>query len=313
MTGTIIKQISNLYTVLTDEETVLEVRAKGKLRYMQVDGNSPFYKSVSSKTKKDMKRMQIEPKVGDRVDLNMRDDTILIDNIHTRKNDLYRPDVSNVDQMLLVFSGIRPDFNEALLDKFLVILEMYRIDTRIVLTKTDLMGKTLLEEVLKTLSYYASIGYPYVAVNPKTKEGLETIKELLKDKITVVAGQTGVGKSTLLNRLIPHLALETQDISEALGRGKHTTRHTELFSLAGGLIADTPGFSKLSFEHIAETDLKHYFKEFVTYTCKFSSCLHIHEPSCGVKEAVLKGHILRSRYESYVSFYEAIKGQKKTY
>ena len=313
MTGIIIKQISNLYTVLTDDGDILEVRAKGKLRYMQVDGKSPFYKTVSSKTKKDIKRMQIEPKVGDRVDLNMQDDTILIDDIHSRKNDLFRPDVSNVDHMLLVFSGTRPDFNETLLDKFLVLLEMYGIMTHIVLTKTDLMEKTLLDDVKKTLSYYESIGYPYVAVNLKSEEGLDAIKALLKNKITVVAGQTGVGKSTLLNRLIPNLSLETQDISEALGRGKHTTRHTELFSLAGGLIADTPGFSKLSFEQMVETDLKQYFKEFASYDCKFSSCLHIHEPSCGVKEAVLNGDILKSRYDSYVSFYETIKGQKKTY
>lgn len=313
MTGTIIKQISNLYTVLTDDGKLLEVRAKGKLRYMQVDGNSPFYKTVSSKTKKELKRMQIEPKVGDRVLLNTSDDTILIDDIEPRKNDLYRPDVSNVDQMLLVFSGIKPDFNEPLLDKFLVILEMYGIQTHIILTKTDLMDEALLKSVHQTLEYYASIGYPFIAVNPKTKEGLDVIKALLKDKISVVSGQTGVGKSTLLNRLIPTLSLQTQEISDALGRGKHTTRHTELFPLAGGLIADTPGFSKLSFEHIEDTELRHYFKEFQSYSCKFSSCLHIHEPSCGIKEAVSNGDILQSRYNSYLSFYETIKGQKKTY
>lgn len=313
MTGTIIKQISNLYTILTDELNVIEARAKGKLRYMQVDGNSPFYKSVSSKTKKDLKRMQIEPKVGDRVKLNTSDDTVLIDEILPRKNDLYRPDISNVDHMLLVFSGTRPAFNATLLDKFLVLSEMYGIATSIVLTKTDLMDELDIKEVHDILTYYDHIGYPSVNVNPKTKEGLDHIKRLLKDNITVVAGQTGVGKSTLLNRLIPTLSLKTQDISMALGRGKHTTRHTELFSLEGGLIADTPGFSKLSFENIQDTELRHYFKEFNEYSCKFNSCLHIHEPSCGVKKAVEDGHLLESRYQNYVSFYQQIREQKKTY
>lgn len=313
MTGIIIKQISNLYTVKTEDEAIIEVRAKGKLRYMEVDGKSTFYKTVSSKTKKDLKRMQIEPKVGDKVVLNMKDDTILIDDILPRKNDLYRPDVSNVDQLLLVFSGVRPDFNVPLLDKFLVILEMHHVKTKIILTKTDLMDQKEIKRVTDILDYYEKIGYPYVSVNLKDESGLETIKTLLKDKVTVVSGQTGVGKSTLLNRLIPHLSLETQEISDALGRGKHTTRHTELFELAGGFIADTPGFSKLSFEHISELDLKDYFVEFSSDSCKFSSCLHIHEPHCQVKEAVLNGEILSSRYESYLSFYESIKGQKKTY
>jgi ribosome biogenesis GTPase len=315
MIGRIIKQISNQYTILTHEHKRIDAIARGKLRHMEVDGASSFYQTVSSKTKKDTQHQQISPKVGDIITYEHTSDHNVITEIHPRLTDLYRPDIANVDQLFLVFSATEPEFSFILLDKFLTVLHMYDLTVHIVLTKTDLIDQKSLVSLKKQLKYYEHIGYPYLTLNIETLEDKKQILFLLKNHVSVVAGQTGVGKSTLLNGLIPQLNLATQEISKALGRGKHTTRHTELYPLNGGLIADTPGFSKLSFEQLSLEDLKTNFKEFRTYSmsCKYQSCMHLHEPLCGVKEAVQNGNILKSRYENYVSFYEEIKSTKKKY
>lgn len=311
--GKIVKQISNHYDVLLEDGEVITARAKGKLRHMKLDQDSPFYKSVSSRSKKETVHMQINPKVGDHVVLYKDQEIYVMDEILPRKNDLFRPDIANIDQVLLVFSATMPDFNVKLLNKFLTILSFYHVDIYIILTKTDLLTMDEKKPIKEILNYYDLIGYPHIEINVKDLSDVSKIDDLMDSKVTVVSGQTGVGKSTLLNHLMPHLNIQTQEISLALGRGKHTTRHTELYPYKGGLIADTPGFSKLSFELIKKETLKEGFNEFSQYTCKFSSCDHIKEPFCGVKEAVKQGLILQSRYEDYLSFYQEIEEIKIKY
>jgi ribosome biogenesis GTPase len=311
--GKIVKQISNLYEVLLKDNTIVSARAMGKLRHVKVDSDSPFYKSVSSKTKKEVMHIQVSPKVGDHVLLKASDDLYFMEAILPRKNDLFRPDIANIDQVLLVFSATQPDFNTKLLDKFISILSLYHVDIYIILTKTDLLTDDAKKPIVDILKYYHANGYPYMDINMKSMSDILKIDAIMKDKVTVVSGQTGVGKSTLLNHMMPELNLSTQEISFALGRGRHTTRHTELYPYKDGLIADTPGFSKLSFEGIDKSLLKDTFIEFKNYPCKFLTCDHLHEPGCGVKEAVEKGFILKTRYEHYVSFYQEIKEIKIKY
>jgi ribosome biogenesis GTPase / thiamine phosphate phosphatase len=311
--GKIVKQISNQYDVLLEDGNIITARAKGKLRHMKLDQDSPFYKSVSSRSKKETVHMQINPKVGDHVVLYKDQEIYVMDEILPRKNDLFRPDIANIDQVLLVFSATMPDFNVKLLNKFLTILSFYHVDIYIILTKTDLLTMDEKKPIKEILNYYDSIGYPHIEINVKDLSDVSKIDDLMDSKVTVVSGQTGVGKSTLLNHLMPHLNIQTQEISLALGRGKHTTRHTELYPYKGGLIADTPGFSKLSFELIKKETLKEGFTEFSQYPCKFSSCDHIKEPFCGVKEAVTQGQILESRYQDYLSFYQEIEEIKIKY
>lgn len=315
--GFIKKSISNHYTVV-DLETKGEViaQAKGKFRYMKVDQSSSFSHQETKKTKIEQKIMMISPKVGDYVIYDDREDQVVITDILPRKNDLARPDVCNVDQVLLVFSSVNPDFSFHLLDKFLVILKQQNLMPVIIVSKIDLAEEALLENIKKDLNYYQEIlGYDVYYVNSKQKIGFDTLEHIFKDKITVLAGQTGVGKSTLLNALMPHLGLKTQEISKALGRGKHTTRHTELYLFNEGYIVDTPGFSKIEFKIFNTEDLRALFPDFDAHAalCKFRSCQHINEPSCEVKKAVLEGEILASRYEHYLQFYQEIKDQKPMY
>jgi len=315
--GFIKKMISNQYTVI-DFETKEEVicAARGKFRYMKLDEKSSFNRQLTMKTKKDVKIVQISPKVGDNVTYDDAEDIQVIVDILPRKNDLERPDVANVDQVLLVFSAIRPDFSFHLLDKFLIIMNQEGLSPVIVVSKIDLIDEHALIFLKEKLHYYKSIGYEIYYVNSKQRIGIDTLTHVFQDKITVLAGQTGVGKSTLLNALMPELALKTQEISEALGRGKHTTRHTELYYIHGGYIVDTPGFSKIDFKIYKPEELKNYYHDFIKLSdaCKFKSkCLHISEPGCGVKEAYELKAMLDSRYENYLSFMEDIKSQKDKY
>ncbi|HCZ23374.1 MAG TPA: ribosome small subunit-dependent GTPase A, partial [Acholeplasmataceae bacterium] len=221
--------ISNQYTLI-DLETKEEVvaAARGKLRFMKLDEKSSFNKIVTMKSKKDIKTIQISPKVGDYVYYDDAEDIPMIMEIMPRENDLERPDVANVDQVLLVFSAIKPDFSFNLLDKFLIIMSQERLKPVIVISKIDLVDDKTLNILKDQLQYYVNMGHELYYVNSKQRIGIDTLTHVFQDKITVLAGQTGVGKSTLLNALMPELGLKTQEISEALGRGKHTTRHTEL-------------------------------------------------------------------------------------
>jgi len=274
MVGKIIKQISNDYTVKVDNELYV-CKARGKFR-----------------------NIGVTPLVGDNVVIDENNNYIL--EILDRKNELDRPSVSNIDQVVIVTSVKIPDFSSNLLDKLLTIIEFNNIKPVICFTKLDLLNEIELEEIEEIMDYYRKIGYE-VYSNTDSK-----LKEIFKDKITVFAGQSGAGKSSLLNRLDNSLNLEIGEVSIALGRGRHTTRHTELIEVLGGLIADTPGFSSIDFRDMKKSDIRDNFIEFNQYreSCEYKDCMHINELKCAIKEKVEKNIIKKSRYENYLKFVE---------
>ncbi|MHA6258659.1 ribosome small subunit-dependent GTPase A [Sporosarcina sp. CAU 1771] len=258
----------------------------------------------------------IHPLVGDFVTYETdgeNDGTITV--VHERKNELVRPPISNVDQALLVFSVVEPDFSHHLLDRFLVVVESFSVEPVICLTKNDLANETELKRVKEFAHYYEKIGYKVIQTFIDDEKLLDLLGPIMKGKTTVLAGQSGVGKSTLLNTIVPSLELKTAEISSALGRGKHTTRHVELLEIAGGLVADTPGFSSLEFEHIDKEELSTYFVEMneMASACKFRECLHLKEPKCAIKDNVETGEIMRHRYDNYLYFLQEIIERKPRY
>ncbi|MDP2425852.1 MAG: ribosome small subunit-dependent GTPase A [bacterium] len=283
----IIKLTGGLYTVLDQHGRLVECRPLGIFRHHN-----------------------IKPKVGDFVEVI--DQTIT--KVFERKNDFLRPAIANVDQVLLIQSMKEPDFSFLLLDRFLALIQAEEVDPIIIVTKTDLATKEELIEIKQKLDYYHTY-FPVVYSSSKNGYGLEEIRNYTKGKVNVVAGQTGAGKSSLLNAMDPRLNLDTNEISKALGRGKHTTRTVELIVFDGGWIADTPGFSKLEFEAFEPSMLTERYPEFESYRglCRFDGCSHIHEPNCAVKEAVLNKRILQERYDNYVLLYQEIKGMKPKY
>lgn len=269
MQGKIVKIVSSDFTIQADKLYIL--KARGKFR-----------------------NQKITPIVGDIVDFDEKRNLII--DILPRKNELKRPPVANVSQVLIVVSLKDPDLDLYLLDKLLCIIEFNNIKPIICFTKKDLLK----ENVDDIYNYYKKIGYD-VYYNDE----LEKIKQIFKDKITVLAGQSGAGKSTLLNLLTPSLNLKTNEISKALGRGKHTTRHVELYPLFEGLIADTPGFSSLEFYDMSKSDIRDNMIEFNTYRhdCLYKDCMHQKEEDCEIKRQLNK-NILKSRYENYLKFIE---------
>ena len=231
------------------------------------------------------------------------------------KNNLVRPPIANIDQAILVFSIKEPDFNTILLDRFLVVLESFHIEPIICLTKSDLMDEKLETQIREYMKDYEKIGYQLFMTYKDDPAFDEKITPLLEGKTTVLAGQSGVGKSTLLNTILPSLDLKTGVISNALGRGKHTTRHVELIEVCGGLLADTPGFSSFEFDLMEKEELYRCFPEFVVKQndCKFRECMHVKEPKCAVKEAVDSGEIKAYRYKHYLQFLEEIMDRKPRY
>lgn len=274
MVGKIIKQISNNYTVKIDN-TLYVCKARGKFR-----------------------QLGVTPKVGDNVIIDDKNNYIL--EILDRKNELDRPSVSNIDQVVIVTSVKIPDFSSNLLDKLLTIIEFNNIKPIICFTKLDLLNEDELKEIRDIQKYYKKIGYE---VYDNTDSSL---KNIFKEKITVFAGQSGAGKSSLLNRLDSSLNIEIGEVSIALGRGRHTTRHTELIEILGGFIADTPGFSALDFKDMTSSDIRDNFIEFNEYRslCEYKDCMHINEKKCSIKDNVLNNNILKSRYDNYLKFIE---------
>lgn len=314
----ITKLIGGNYTILDlDTKKELVAKPRGKFRAVKIDDRSSFYESKHDKSKKEIKVQQISPKVGDYCIYDDEEDQVMIDELFERKNELKRPDVANIDQIILTFSAVKPDFSSYLLDKFLILSYKNYLDPVILITKIDLINKDDLKKLKEKLSYYErELSIKVYYVNNFDKDSLTNMPNLLKDKITVLAGQTGVGKTSFLNLVDDNLDLKTGEVSKALGRGRHTTRHTELHRVGGGFIADTPGFSKLSLKIKDFEQLKLYYPDFneIAHNCKFQNkCHHINEPGCAVKDAVLQKEILESRYLNYKQFVEEIKNRKTIY
>ena len=263
-----------------------------------VSSNNKTYNTVPrGKFRKD----KLIPKVGDYVIFNEK--SLVIEEILPRRNTFNRPMVSNIDRAFIVTSLVNPDFSLGLLDKFIAHMELQKIDAVICLTKTDLVSKETYDKIKEIMVYYTNIGYTVL-----TNLELDKIKELIKDKTVVFIGQTGAGKSTLLNKLNPNWNLKTGEVSLALGRGRHTTRNVELYDFLDGKVLDTPGFSALDLSIYKKEDIKYAFREFSNYSCPFRDCSHTKEKECVIKKAVEDGEILKSRYDSYLKFYEeAIK------
>lgn len=256
------------------------------------------------------------PLVGDFVDFTKEgesDGTIM--KIHPRSNELVRPPIANIDQALLVFSVKEPDFNTILLDRFLVVLESFNVEPIICLTKIDLLTDVEKEKLQSYIDDYKAIGYEIIETYKEDASLMDRLQPILKGNTSVLAGQSGVGKSTMLNTLLPELQLETGVISQSLGRGKHTTRHVELIEVCDGLLADTPGFSSFDFDTIEKEELTSCFPEFskLSEGCKFRGCLHIKEPKCAVKDALEKGEVKSYRYEHYQQFLQEIIDRKPRY
>ena len=258
------------------------------------------------------------PLVGDRVDYTViGSGEGTVDRIHPRSSVLIRPPVANIELAVVVFSVAEPALNLQLLDKFLVFIEHAGIDAVICLSKKDLAegpdGDEAREALDTVMRIYPSIGYRTIATCARTGEGLDELREALAGRLSVVCGQSGVGKSSLLNAIVPGLSLMTNEISEKLGRGRHTTRHTELVPIGGGgYVADTPGFSQLDFAELKDADLGACFREFreLSTGCRFRGCTHVSEPGCAVTAALAEGRVERSRYSSYTAFL-AEAGEKK--
>lgn len=289
--GKIIKGIASFYYVKANDR-IYECSARGIFR-----------------------KKSISPLIGDNVEITTKDkdslrggyETASIDNILPRKNEMVRPPVANVDQAVIVISANHPKPNMDLLDRLLILVQEQDIDACICINKVDTDQD---EEYLKVKAVYEAIGYTVLATSATEGIGIDSLKDFLKDKTSFLAGNSGVGKSTLLNAVDSSFALEIGGLSEKIQRGKHTTRHVELMPLEiGGYVLDTPGFGSVSIEHLEAEDLRHYYIEFVEYegTCRFNGCSHIHEPGCSVKAAVEEETINTRRYENYIVMYNQLK------
>ena len=281
MEGIIIKGIGGFYYIKTDEG-IIECKARGKFRY-----NS------------------LKPMVGDRVTIKVENGKGVIEDIHERSSELIRPTVANVTQAFVVFAIKNPDINLDLLNRFLTLCEYNDIHAVVCLNKEDLCTDEEKENLKELIN---DIGYEVLFINAKEGKGFDALKERLEHNITVLCGPSGAGKSTLLNSFIDREHMETGSVSEKIGRGKHTTRHSELIDVDNGYLVDTPGFTTLDVTFIDRDSLKYCFPEFNDYNnlCKFNGCNHYKEPKCAVKEAVEECKINKLRYEFYIKTLEEI-------
>ncbi len=288
MRARIIKIVSNQYTVLDENHNIIECVAMGKLR-----------------------KDEIIPVVGDFVEIEKLDGQVGIQKIHERSNQMIRPAIANVDQILIVMSAKEPDFSSQLVDRILFLVGNAGIKPVLVVTKMDLLNDD--SPVHQEVSDYIQSGYDVITCSKDDVK--EKLMNTLADKITVLTGQSGVGKSTLLNQFDANFNIITQEISKALGRGKHTTRHSELHPVAQGWVADTPGFSSLDFAHMSLEDLKQSVFDFKPYQdgCFFRDCLHLKEPKCAVRKAIEDQKCSRVRYEHYLEIVQVIKNRKERY
>lgn len=278
MQGRIICINTSIHKVLLENNTILDCKTRGKLR-----------------------NMDISPVVGDFVIVDT--DKQVIEKVLKRKNYLERPLISNIDKLLIVMSTAIPSFSSYLIDKFLIIAKSNNIEPIIVITKTDMISFKEKIDVKKYIKYYRKIG-----IKTYINKDVLKIKKEFKGSVVALCGQTGAGKSSLLNRIDASLSLKTGEVSLSLGRGKHTTRLVELLEVNQGLIADTPGFSSLEIK-IPKNDIKKYYPEF-NIQCKYKSCNHIKEDGCKVIELVNKNKIPKWRYDNYLKFLEEVGKEK---
>jgi len=287
MEGKIIKGIGGFYYIKTDDG-LIECKARGIFRHKD-----------------------IKPMVGDNVTIEIENGKGVIEEIHKRKSELARPTVANVSLAFIVFAVKNPDINFDLLNKFLILCEYNNIEVIVCLNKIDLVSEEEREEIKKRIN---DIGYEVLYINAKVGIGIERLEEKIKGNITVFCGPSGAGKSTLINKLSNKEHMETGKVSDKIGRGKHTTRHSELIEVADGYIVDTPGFSTLEIKDLMDKNsLRYCFSEFNEYNdkCKFRGCLHHKEPSCALKEAVENGEINKYRYDFYIKTLEEIMEEEK--
>ena len=291
MKGKIVKGIAGFYYVHVVESGVYECKAKGIFR-----------------------KEKIKPLVGDNVEIdviNESEKTGNITEILPRKNELIRPAVANIDQALIVFAVTSPKPHLNLLDRFLIMMESKSIPVTLCFNKKDLADEKEWELLKET---YEACGYPVIFTSAAKEENIDQVRKILEGKTTALAGPSGVGKSSLINRLQSGVKMETGSISRKIERGKHTTRHSELIMLGDeSYIMDTPGFSSLYAGNMEKEDLKYCFPEFAPYEgkCRFNGCGHIHEPGCAVKQAADEGKIHRIRYEDYVMMYRELQERKR--
>ena len=299
MQGKIVKGIAGFYYVNTGDTSVYECKAKGIFR-----------------------KDNIKPLVGDDVEIEIIDDEKGVGNITKilpRRNQLVRPPVANVDQAVILFAIVKPDPNYNVLDKFLIQMRRNNLPVIICFNKQDIATK---EEQQELMDAYEKCGYEVIFISVHEGAGIDELCEKLKGKTSVVAGPSGVGKSSLLNKLHPDAEMETGELSKKIHRGKNTTRHSELFFIPSlsdekekTYIFDTPGFTSLALKDVTAEDLPLFYPEFEPYEpfCRFGGCSHIAEPDCGVKKALQDGEISKVRYDNYKVIYEELKNMKPNY
>ena len=291
MRGKIVKGIAGFYYVHDGKSRLYQCKAKGIFR-----------------------NRKVKPLVGDNVEFSVLDEAAgegNIDEILPRANELVRPASANVDQALVVFALAHPAPNLNLLDRFLVMMEIRRLPVLLCFNKTDLCGE---EEMVRYRAIYEAAGYEVLFISTKDGSGMDELCARLDRKTTVLAGPSGVGKSSLTNWIHPQALMETGDISKKIERGKHTTRHSELFCVGEDtFLMDTPGFSSMYVEELEANELKDYFPEFASFEddCKFLGCVHVGEKVCGVKQALREGKLAKSRYDNYLLMYQELKEKRR--
>lgn len=285
--GLVIKNYSGFYYVQDESGKIIECKPRGKLKKQILSGDNVEFTPLDS-------------------------DRAILENILPRKNELTRPKVANVGIVLIVMANDKPVPNLPLLDRLLILAYYNHITPYILLNKSDLAKSVKAE----WMDYYEKAGFHFIRTSIKTGQGIQRVRSAIKDRIAVLAGPSGAGKSSLLSELTEGQNIKTQEVSKKIGRGKHTTRHVELYPLAeGGLIADTPGFSILDLPSINSQELTGYYPDFINKMadCRFSNCMHNKEKECGVKEAVANGEIAAFRYDNYLVFLEELIAKERCY